>query len=357
MMKICSNLVITSIFASLLVVLSLLPNLSSAIDSNKAFQNVITFGDSLTDTGNNYWVNTEGTTGAPITSSLDTAGDERYLWVLYLINNVDFKAGKQIYPSRLINNSDLAINPATDNVNYAYASALTANDFIDDTNAVIPYFLTQPSCEEPGRADPNGPACVPGMLKQVDIYLDEVNKQINDDSLFIIWGGGNDIFNALTQLIADNAGNPPEPEVVVAQATTAAQQAVANISQMVTKLTANGASEQQIAVFDLPNLADSPAAGNNEALLNLISAGFNNDLEMQLKDLYPQVQLFSSDNILADILANPENFDIDNTQGDCVAEDNAPLCTGYLFFNAKHPTTQTHEILAKAFGQASHLLA
>lgn len=347
------NIVILTL---LLTTASLLPNISSAIESDKTFQNIITFGDSLTDTGNNNWVHSEGVIGTPITSSIDAAGDERFIWVNYVVNEINLKAGQQIYPSHLIGHSDLDIRPDRDNVNYAYASALTTDNYVDDSNAAIPYYPIRSDCKTPGQLDPDGTACVPGMLTQLNIYLDEVNHQVNHDSLFVIWGGGNDIFNVLAQLSINNGNEAPDPSDIVAQATTAAKQAVANILQMVATLTANGASEQQIVVFDLPNLADAPAGAGNEVLLSSISQGFNQGLQIQLMKAFPQVSLFSTDHILTDILNDPNNFNIDNTNGDCVAEGNNPECVGYLFFNAKHPTTQVHEIIAQSFEQTNHLV-
>ncbi len=341
------------ILALLLVSALLLPKRSDALESDKAYQNIITFGDSLTDTGNNYWVNSEGVIGAPITSSLDASGDERYVWLDYFVNEVHLGAGKQIYPSRLIGYSDLDIHPDRDNVNYAYASALTTDDFVDDTNPLIPYFPIQSDCQAPGRTHADGSACVPGMLKQLDIYLSEINQKIGGDTLFVLWGGGNDVFNGLAPLSVNNGNEAPDAHAIVAQASAAAKQAAANILQMVAELIANGASEQQIVIFDMPDLADAPAAIGNEALLSLISQGFNQGLQTQLQDKFPQVSIFSADNILTKILKDPSQFNIDNTTGDCVAEGNSPQCLGYLFFNAKHPSTQVHETIAQSFEQAS----
>lgn len=339
----------------------LLLTLSSSSFAQPNFQQMIVFGDSLSDSGfmanselpltlltedplarlgNNYWVATEGKTGAPITSSLDGAGDLRPLWANYLANELNLG---EVYPLRIAKENGVNDNGHT--INYAFASALTGQDYIDDSTPGH-LFPTNSNCTEPGIDGENNTACVPGLVKQVNLYLEDIAKQVSPDTLYILWAGGNDVFNGLVQQL--------DPEEILGPAIT-------NHVTAITTLLEVGVSPDQILVIDMPDISMTPAAkdiareaaGDNdqayEALIhamNELSQTFNGQLESVLAN-FESVKLFSAANLLVDIAADPQAYGIENDEGDCVIDGQDPQCNGYVFFNDKHPTTAIHQILAE----------
>lgn len=339
----------------------LLFTLSSSSFAESNFQQMIVFGDSLSDSGfminselprplltedpldrlgNNYWVRTEGKTGAPITSSLDGDGNLRPLWTNYLANELNLG---EVYPLRIAKEN--GVNDSGHTINYAFASALTGPDYIDDS---IPghLFPTNLNCTEPGFDEQDNTACVPGLIKQVNLYLEDMAAQVSPDTLYIIWVGANDIFNGLVQQL--------DPEEILRPVLTNHVAAIGTLLEV-------GVSPDQVLVIDLPDISMTPAArniaselagDNDQAYAVLIqsmselSQAFNGQLESVLAD-FKSVKLFSAAELFINIAADPQAYGIENDVGDCVADGRAPQCNGYIFFNDKHPTTIIHQIFAE----------
>ncbi|MCJ8280629.1 MAG: SGNH/GDSL hydrolase family protein, partial [Rivularia sp. ALOHA_DT_140] len=78
---------------------------------------------------------------------------------------------------------------------------------------------------------------LPGVLGQVDLFLEQNNQQADPNALYTVWGGANDyVF-----------GNVTDPS-----------QTVGNLSNAIGKLAQAGA--KNIAVFNLPDLGQIPFA-------------------------------------------------------------------------------------------------
>jgi len=332
--------------------LPILPILLTALtmQPTQAYQNLIVFGDSLSDAahsgptqtqaplselGNNVWVQTEGKTGAPITSSQDEQGQLRPLWLNYITNELTLDAGGALSPARIA--PELGLEPLRDNISFAFASALSGDNFVNDTDPKNPILPINAACTEAGRADDTGPACVPGLLKQIQSYLEQVNNQANPQTLFVLWAGANDLFNGL-ETSADSKNFIDET--------------VENIVMAINQLTKAGATSNNILIMNLPDLAMTPAviklAKDDPKELQTVSdlsQLYNAKLAIKVSEL-TDAQLISIDELLNDILSDPNEYDINNTDGDCVADGKAPQCKAYLFFNNKHPTTLIHEEIA-----------
>ena len=67
----------------------------SVVSITSSYANLIVFGDSLSDVGNNQWVEINGKAGAPFTNENDKG--ERKIWLHELSNQFDPE--KNIYPS------------------------------------------------------------------------------------------------------------------------------------------------------------------------------------------------------------------------------------------------------------------
>ncbi|MES2205069.1 MAG: SGNH/GDSL hydrolase family protein [Pseudomonadota bacterium] len=358
--------------------------------SAATYSNLIVFGDSLSDAaslsvesnmkkdkenGNNTWVKTQGKTGAPITN-IDFASKNSSLWPNDLISDATLfeanpNASRIIYPS-----SQAAIrgySPLRYSINYAWASAETGDHYINDLNAAYPY--NDQACQTigPGEISPTS-SCVPGVLLQVKRYLTDVEYHPNPRSLIIIWAGGNDIFNNIAKVAAQNQQdskpmlvlkmlNVPFPLLPTKAGNEPLSYAVKNLKQATVMLLKAGVPAQNIYVINLPNLANTPAAqdfvkGNKSLLyaLTAITEIFNTTLRIDLAFNYMSPgynilngHIISVHRSFGQILKDPQTFGFDKILNNCVQDGATPYCQGYLFFNGKHPTTQAHQWMADEF--------
>ncbi len=347
----------------------LLTNLVSA--ATPPIRNMIFFGDSLSDIGNNNWILMNGVVGTPITNP--NAQNRKDIWINYLVNKtlnylVNKTLNKPVYASSRPN-----LNPLNDNISYAYASADTSDYYFNtdwpQKDPPLPYM--NPNCIHPGVIkDAAGniiSTCVPGLIKQVDAYLDSVQYNPNLESIYFIWSGGNDLLNYYTaymdhsfmkKLLVERFALP-SPQALAA----VADLAVKNINLAKKQLIDAGVRPEKIYILNLPDLSKTPAvrANNSWALkifygkpnleksLKNMTQDFNDKLQNQQgggKYMLPPSHYISISSLFDKILADPARYQLMNTSQSCAAEKATPTCNGYLFYNAKHPTTFTYSILA-----------
>lgn len=355
------------------------------------FDNVIVFGDSLSDAssldsslnnphGNNFWVKSTGVVGAPITS-VAPSSKQRMIWVNYFIPMVAGRITPPenifIYPSSQARKRKLSA--LHHHINYAWAGAETGNDYINDMSwdkrQAYPLYNNK-ACEQhgPGLITPHQSSCVPGVLVQVEQYLKDTQQKPNPKSLIIIMAGGNDIFDNMGKIYSKNKDankallltkllNAAYPVAQVGEISLS--NPVKNIKRAVSKLIDAGVPNENIYVVNMPNLADTPAAvdmakGSKAVLLTLtsISQIYNKALRVYLAFDYfdalhniPNGHIISADNILMPMVNNPLAFGLTHTLVSCAKDNQLPYCRGYLFFNRKHPTSKAHEEIAKYLSQ------
>lgn len=311
-----------------LVTIILSISVTSAWAITQSARNMIIFGDSLSDTGNNTWIQA---TGAPITS-LDKQGN-KYIWVNYL--------SEKIFKNPAYYSAKLKSSPLTHTVSYAYASADTSMDYL---NANWPNATPQPlvntKCIRPGLIQNTQgdiiSACVPGLLKQIDLYLNDVSQKPSSSTLFFIWAGANDLFYKLPS-------QPPEQIL---------KTAITNIVQAKNTLMDHGVLAQQIYVINLPDLSKTPYAIKYSLKLTAISIAFNTGLMTALTTSdqnhpgIPSSHIISMYDLMNNIVQNPEKFQLKNVTQSCTENMESPLCQGYLFFDLKHPTATMHNVIA-----------
>ncbi len=183
-----------------------------------------------------------------------------------------------------------------------------------------------------------------GIAAQIASYTLGNPTFVPDRTLFMVWGGPNDLFLALAQ------GNDPE---------TAATQAVQNLAADVLALAQIGATH--FLVPNLANLGRTPSAiaegPEAQAGLEALTLGFNAGLAQamdQLETLFAlDVRLFDTFGEQNQLLDDPGAFGFTDTTTPCiVSPDLATGCQGYLFFDSAHPTTAGHAALASAFLEA-----
>jgi len=355
-----------------------------------AAPHIIIFGDSLSDAGmntstsdqgNNTWALAEGKIGAPITS-LDPQTLTHPLWINTLVSE-NFK-GEKLYPIRIAQMRFL--DPGTHSISYAFASAETGDHFLNDISGEKIPPLVDAACPAPGKISEHL-ACVPSVIKQVKMYLDAVHH-VGPSDIFIIWAGGNDLFNNVKKLIGvfDHKKTEKFPDVLwqkinatlSSEKTSATDESlfpsfshpVYNLLAAKDLLIARGATADQIYVIDLPDLAKTPAgvalSGGNSAILKVvhgITTAFNTSLRLALshdpfnKHNLPAAHILSSHDLLNEIFANPEKYGMTHLSDNCVKDGMAPRCPGYVFFNDKHPTAPMGKVLGEWIAKSLSLPA
>lgn len=351
------------------------------------YTNVIIFGDSLSDAGNpnsslpqlddvgnNSWVHVKGKIGAPITN-VDAQSKKHLLWVNYFVN--EYFTGQEVFPASQM--KALKLDPLKDNITYAYASAESGLHYIND--ALYPTPLYHPYgdkyCNDhgPGKIDSDN-ACVPSVLRQIQFYLTDVNQHPNPQSLFIIWVGGNDIFNNAGKLITASMHAKATLADTIKQllshlspsstwdlySSDNYSRPISNILRAKDMLVNAGVSPRQIYVIDLPDLSKTPAAvnftkGNSLLLgaLSMLTNSYNTNLRIALAynllngANLPASHIYSANHLFKEIVNDPQKFGFDNVKESCVDRQAVPYCQGYVFFDDKHPTSASGRIMAKRF--------
>ncbi len=209
--------------------------------------------------------------------------------------------------------------------NYAYGSATTDNNFV------------------PGYAKLNT-VLVPGILQQVDQYLNDPKGYFALDRIIhIIWGGAND---------------------VIANSTLAAtpQLIIQSLMQSVTTLLAAGA--KHIIVFNqepfqnIPQISQLNEPAQFTYLTNVVNNLTNVSLQtIQAANPSASIYLFDLHSLITNLLANPPS-PVNNTVGFCWNAINITTvgiyCSDpstYFFIDKFHFTTLVQKQLAAAVGK------
>jgi len=350
-------------FKSLITVLLFFFITSTALAASLDQTKIVIFGDSLSDIDNNTWAEDTGKTGAPFTN-IDESTSTRPLWVNYFFEK-KFPT-QTILPSRIA--EEQHIDLLGKNIDYAFASAETGDQYLNDhSGEIFPPYIDQ-VCHEAGQIAP-GIYCVPGVLRQISTYLDAVHHP-DSNTIFIIWAGGNDIFNNITKLVAllqFKKSNEFHSQLMNSLSLTPVMNTLPKLSTPVInlvrardRLIEAGVNPNQIYFIDLPDLSKTPAAtklaGSSKLLLgamHAITVSFNTSLKLALtkmpfsKNNLPESHIISIYDLLNTMMQNPQKYHFTHTTQSCVNDDATPYCTGYIFFNDKHPTTEAGKLIAE----------
>ncbi|GAB2538440.1 autotransporter outer membrane beta-barrel domain-containing protein [Rhodanobacter koreensis] len=273
------------------------------------FDNVVVFGDSLSDAGQFF-----STSLNEYSKFTTNPGD-------VTVQFVASKYGFNLQPSR-VGGSD-----------YAYGGA-----------GVV--------------TDDNGPdPTIPTITQQVTGYLANGAKA-DPHSLYMVWGGANDIFYHSTQY---GIGT------IIAGAGETAAQATANINAaatqelaLINQLKQSGAN--YLVVFNLPDIGATPSAHQDaalvpgiEAFLTGVSQSYNQTLNAGLGSHTLAVNTYA---LFDQVVANPAKYGFTNITTPACTTSSSHDCDGstlvapganqtYLFADGVHPTTAAHAMLAQ----------
>lgn len=296
--------------ASLLVIALHLPVYAVSYD------NIVIFGDSLSDTGN---IQATSPLSYDAAKFADGAFSNGPVWGNYLNDLLNYDG---IY---LIANA-LAGQWAPPEASLVYNTAF-------------------------GGAETGTLLVPPGFVTQVGIWAGN-SIPLPENSLCIVWIGGNDFLN----WIDDHAIDVDDPSDAI-------NTAVTNIITGLTLLTdPNGLGATDIVIITLPDLGQTPANNgaygpDNSAAATELTNDFNTALQAALNGFSaanPDLNLSTYDinEILEKILVNPESFGFNqdnitrSAYYETFADSGFDNVGKYVFWDEIHPTTETHKIIA-----------
>lgn len=299
----------------LLLCLALL-TVSSARAHAQGYTSVVVFGDSLSDTGNFAHV-VQAQYGARYPGAAFNYADGRFTDATTTTGASQAYAG--VWVEQLA--AQFAAKPAVKNsldggTNYAYGDATTANGSTVITESGVSI-------------------TVANMGQQVVTYL-ATSPRPTASTLYILFGGGNDLF-----------ANP-----TTAGASTAASNEAALVQQLV------NAGATNFLVPNLPPLGDTPAfaATSSMAALNSASSMFRSLLATDLQAVILtasakgiKLNLYQPDlnSQFASQGATPASYGLANVTTPAQGLSTVSPDT-YLFWDTVHPTTTGHHLIATA---------
>jgi phospholipase/lecithinase/hemolysin len=282
----------------------------------QAYTSIVVFGDSLSDTGNDaaltqakYGIRIPGlvadyTDGRFTDGSLTFPASYKYagVWIEQLAS--------------MLPNKPVILDSLNGGANYAYGFAFTGSG---TTDLVL-------------STNPPVSVNVDNIGLQISTYL-ATHPRISDKTLFVVWGGANDVLNAT------------KPETVLEAAATQS----ANVERLVE------AGATQILVANLPPLGAIPRLNTTSSAATATEASvlFNDTLSagldiIQLFNSFNHLSLYRLDvySLFSKVIASPATYALTNVKSMSQAEPVNP--DAYLFWDDLHPTTRGHNLLAIA---------
>jgi outer membrane lipase/esterase len=292
---------------TLVLGLSLVPGLAAA----GPFREVVVFGDSLSDTGNVF------------------AATDPVLAAAIPVSPPYFQgrfSNGPVWVERLAKQLGLPLHPFLQGgTNFAFGGAAVGFDrpdlFANDVRVLIPSLRTQ----------------VTTFLVQ------HLFDKADPAALYIVWGGANDLRDALVTAL------DPLAE---------ARQAVEDLAAAIEDLAK--ARAVSFVVPNMPNLAWTPESRRRGdaamAQATAVSVAFNDALRTALDALeaaHPIIIIrLDTFTLLEEIIQGPHRFDLTNVTEPCLAGDPftggmpCPQPETHLFWDSIHPTAAAHALLA-----------
>jgi phospholipase/lecithinase/hemolysin len=289
---------------------SLIANASALVTTNLGrnpgnsapFNQLVVFGDSLSDTGNLF--KALGGLFPPSPPYSQGRFSNGPIWVDKL-------------------GADLGLSNATLNFAVGGATSGRSNVGAQLVGGVLP----------PGVK-------LPGLLDEIDQFTAAAGgKFVNPNALYVVWAGANDFLTL-----------PPD----LPGAIQATLQGVANIASAVTSLAKAGA--RTILVPNLPDISLAPLVtqSGQQPTAKAFSIGFNVILDVVLTGLERKlgVDLIEANmfGLTQGIAARPGQFGFTNVSDPQIKNLTSPGT--FAFWDDFHPTTQVHQLVANTFERA-----
>jgi phospholipase/lecithinase/hemolysin len=290
---------LSAFFSMLTLVMGTLPL------SAEPFTGIVAFGDSLSDAGN-VFVATGGTIPAP--PYVGGHFSNGPTWVEDLSVNLGLGT---LRPS---------LAGGTD---FAFGSAVTGNSV------------------------PGVTSLVPTITQQVGLFLSTTGGVAASSSLYTVWIGSDDVYQAVSDVVA----NPLSLPAIQSDVGAAAQTETAAINALAK------AGATNFVVPLLPDLGITPLGASAAVLATSLSALYNADLVSDLTALaatdHISVGFIDTFSLVDAAVNNPAAFGLTNVTDACYT---GPFTGGppapcsnpasYLFWDIQHPTETGHELIA-----------
>lgn len=303
--------------------------LSALAAAGDSYNGIVIFGDSLSDTGNKYFIT--GFANTPPYSELlqnlmvsdgpYAKGGLHHSNGATWIEQYTRPLGQAAYARPALRTEGAAGNYA-----YGGARASGAIVIVPNENQHLPV--------------------------QVSNYLADVNSSASADALYVIFIGGNDIFDAVMALTFDPDGTTSNAII---------SNAVMSVGNQVARLSSAGA--QRFVLMNAPDLGRTPVArladamyspepGLLIAMATVFSQAYNGGLMANLGGL-PGVEIIDVYTLVNDVIDNPGEYGLSNSTDICVMPEQPPYACrnpdDYLFWDGIHPTSAAHGIFAEVF--------
>jgi len=293
-----------------LIVLAVAGLSASVMAQAATYSNLVIFGDSLSDSGNNaLLVGTDANQEVasdgyfariPFASGRYSNGP---VWAEHFAASL----GLQVKPS---------MTPLVGGTNYAFGGAQTGIDGTD------------------------GPGGFPfSMRTQLGMYMGDTGGVADSSALYVVAGGGNNVRVALDAIMGG-----ADPTATIGAAAAAYAQ---DIGDIVDALQLAGA--QNILVWNTPNYGLTPAAlasgAQGSFVATLMSQAMNGALTARLAG--EGVMDFDFYGFVSDAVANAGGA-FTNVTNACGAPTAGCDAATSLFYDGIHPTAYGHELLASA---------
>ena len=180
------------------------------------------------------------------------------------------------------------------------------------------------------------------LLAQANQYLTLTGGVASSTGLYVVEGGGNDGFAALSAIAS--GGNPAT--IIAATAASFAS----NIDTIVSELKGGGAG--QITVWNTPNLGLTPAIMANGPGASFLGTSLATQMNLVLAAALAGdtgVSIFDIYGLGTSIAANPAAFGLVNVTDACGAPSNHCDPATAEFWDGIHPTATAHALIADTF--------
>jgi outer membrane lipase/esterase len=207
----------------------------------------------------------------------------------------------------------------------------------------------------------DGLPALPSFLSEVDTFAAS-GKHFGASDVVSVWVGANNYFATLDLIKANLAGNPTT--AITNAVTTVAEQTTAGVDEL------NALGAQRFVVFNLPALGETPEFNSDGAatigIADEISAAHDTTLAEYMEGVHnstgANIIVMNEAQIFNELLADPAAYGKTNTTQACI--DVASCVTAstavqnqYVFWDAVHPTTGTHLLIAEYAADALNELA
>lgn len=277
------------------------------------FNQLVVFGDSLSDVGNLALATAGSTTVSPPLPPYDTAGE--------------FTDGPDTTPSTSI----IGVWVQQLNNNFLHSNNVGFSPLTPSLSGGTDYAF--------GGAVTGSASTPPGMATQVATFL-SANPTAPSNNLYVFWGGANDILDAASQSGAS-----------LTSIETAASTAAANIDSQIQQI-ANAGGKYFLWV-NMPPLNETPRVIAEGALVQgvavLATGSFNAAWQTDVASLNTagvHVLGENVNNLFTSIIADPSQYGFTNVTSPARGQTGVNP-DQYLFWGNIHPTTAADKLLAQ----------